>query len=57
MESRDRKRGVGRMRITTDIRTLNEYCLTRNKSIVAKSGKLRGFNKDRFVLEHYRVIN
>jgi len=43
--------------ITKDISTLNEYCLTRNRSIIARSGKLRGFSKNGFAMESYKVVN
>ncbi len=43
--------------ITSDISSLNEYCLTRNKSIITRSGKLRGFSKNKFALESYKVVN
>jgi hypothetical protein len=37
--------------ITKDIRQLNEYCMTRNKSIVTSSGQLKGFSNNPFMYD------
>ncbi len=43
--------------ITSDIKSLNEYCLTRNRSIKVRSGKLVGFIKDAFALNSFKVVD
>ena len=43
--------------VTKDIKSLNDYCMTRDRSIKANKGQLKGFSNDPYSLHTLKIIN